>query len=184
MITQSLLDLDGVLSDFLSLALKKLNYELDEPVAPLTPESYSVIGKFNIAEVYGLSMTEFWETIERGDRFWCNIEPFPWAKDLYEWLATVAPVTICTSPSHHIQCAGQKVEWVKRHLGLENSHMMIGGRKYLMAKPEHLLIDDYLKNVSEFTTAGGSAVQVPSNWNTNPLTYEAVRHVIERRLNE
>lgn len=181
-ITNILCDLDGVLSDFLSLALEKLNFEIDEPAPGLTPESYAIIGKFNIAEVYGLSMEDFWETLEKGDKFWCNQKPFPWAKDLLEWLETIAPVTICTSPSLHEVCCMQKTRWVEKHLGRRNNSLMIGSRKYLMAKPGNLLIDDYENNVDAFRAAGGSAIQVPSNWNTNPLTFEAVRTAIESML--
>lgn len=181
-ITNILLDLDGVLSDFLTLALQKIEATRDDGTPPLTPASYAVTGKFNIAEVYGMTMEDFWETLEKGDQFWCNMKPFPWASHLVSWLETIAPVTICTSPSLHEACPAQKLKWANKHLGLRSNAMMIGGRKYLMAKPENLLIDDYPKNVDAFKAAGGQAIQVPSNWNTNPLTFEIVRKAIEEGI--
>jgi len=183
MIKNILCDLDGVLSDFLSLALEKL--AANEDTAPLTPTSakdYARFGHFDIAEIYGISMTKFWDTLEKGDNFWCNLKPFPWAQDLLAWLETIAPVTICTSPSLHPVCAKQKIEWVEKHLSRKNTHLMIGTRKYLMAKPENLMIDDYEKNIDAFRSNGGYAIKVPSNWNTYPLTFETVKIVIEREL--
>lgn len=175
MIQNILCDLDGVLADFLSLALERIERERDEPVPPLTPESYHHLGNFDIAEVYGISAGEFWMTIEKGDKFWCNLKPFPWAAQLLAYLQSIAPVTICTSPSLHPICASQKVEWCMRHLGLKSSDMMIGGRKHLMAKPGNVLIDDLPKNIDAFSKAGGHGILVPSNWNTHPLTFDEVR---------
>jgi 5'(3')-deoxyribonucleotidase len=183
-----LLDLDGVLADFLSLALEKLNNwnwpdgYCQEPTQQLTPEIYARIGKFDIAEVYGISADKFWEVLEYKDRFWCNLKPFPWARELYRYLSSIGQVTICTSPSLHPTCPAQKIEWVQRHLGLRSSNMMIGSRKYLMAKPGNVLIDDYPKNVEAFRTVGGDAILVPSNWNTNPLTYNVIRECIAAKL--
>jgi 5'(3')-deoxyribonucleotidase len=182
MISNILCDLDGVLADFASLAIEKLNWYVDEPIAQMTIESYAHVGKFNIAEVYGISMSEFWLRLEKGDKFWCNEKPFPWAKDLLDWLGTIAPVTICTSPSNHPVACKQKTEWVEKHLGLNNNHLMIGSRKYLMGKSENLLIDDYERNVKAFRDAGGKAIQVPSNWNTNPLTFALVKEKIISEL--
>lgn len=181
---QILLDLDGVLSNFLGLAIERLNQALnrDEPVPDMDERMFALIGNWSIAEVYAISDDQFWETLEHKDDFWCSIAPFPWARELYEWLKTIAPVTICTSPSLHPKCAGQKIEWAMRHLGIHNSGMMIGGRKHLMARPGSVLIDDYPKNCAAFREAGGVAIQVPSNWNTHPLTFEAVQSSIRDGL--
>lgn len=181
-ITNILCDLDGVLSDFLSLALEKIEATRDDGLPPLTPQSYAHIGKFDIAETYGISAESFWEILERGDQFWCNMKPFPWANHLLSHLEKIAPVTICTSPSLHEACPSQKLKWCNKHLGLRSNAVMIGGRKYLMAKPGNLLIDDYDKNVNAFREAGGHAIKVPSNWNTNPLTFEIVWRAIEGGL--
>lgn len=170
-----LLDMDGVLSDFLSLALEKLN---EEYKVRITVDTYANYGKFDMAHYYGCSEKRFWEILERNDDFWCNLKPFPWAKELYEWLCTKGDVTICTSPSHHLKCAGQKMEWIKQHIGVENSHMMVGSRKHLMARPTNVLIDDLASNTMKFREAGGQAILVPSNWNTHDLTFDKVREAI------
>lgn len=182
MITNILCDLDGVLSDFFSLALEKLNETIEEPIAPMSVQSYCHIAKFDMAEVFGITQTEFWETIQKGDKFWSHLKPFPWAQDLLAFLETIAPVTICTSPSLNHVCAMQKTQWCEKHLGLKNTSLMIGSRKYLMARESNLLIDDYDKNVKAFTDAGGRAIQVPSNWNTFPLSFDLVKDAIVKQL--
>lgn len=52
--TQILLDLDGVLSNFLGLAIQRLNKALnrDEPVPEMDERMFAMIGNWSIAEVY------------------------------------------------------------------------------------------------------------------------------------
>jgi excisionase family DNA binding protein len=160
-----LLDLDGVLSDFFSEALRRLNEALGEKVLR---EDYIVDwgGPFHMHEVFDISPARFWEIVEQGDNFWSSLKPFPWAKELLEHCRQHAEVTIATSPSEHPLCAAQKMRWCQEHLGLSASQVMIGSRKYLMAQRNTLLIDDLDPNVRKFRAAGGKAVCVPSNWNT------------------
>lgn len=170
-----LLDLDGVLSDFFSEALNRLNQNF---VLHMLPKDYCKLQTFNMAEVWKITQKQFWTTLEKDDDFWCTLKPFPWATKLVDFLSTKGEITICTSPSHHPVCAKQKIEWVMYYLGLNSSNLMIGGRKYLMARPDCVLIDDYPKNVETFKQVGGQAILVPSNWNTENLTFEKVKQAI------
>jgi hypothetical protein len=43
---------------------------------------------------------------------------------------------------------------------------MLGSQKWLMAKPEHILIDDSDENCTLFRENGGQAVIVPRVWNS------------------
>lgn len=180
-----LLDLDGTLSDFFSDALHHLNKKY-RPDNPLTAEEYRKNPTFNMAEKFGISQGEFWKTIESNQYFWCNMTPFRWAKQLYNLLSEFAPVTILSSPSLNPRCIPDKLEWLDKHLGIKSDSCMFGGRKYLMARPDALLIDDYPKNTESFIQAGGNAVLIPSSWNTEDLSFDKVVAAIikEGSINE
>lgn len=59
---------------------------------------------------------------------------------------------------------------------------MLGSKKWLLAKPDHLLIDDLDKNVHQFILHGGNATLVPSDWNTFDLTFDKVWNKIKPNL--
>lgn len=178
MIKNILLDCDGVLADFLGSALDKLNARYNRNI---TPEEYAKSGIFDMEKVFDISVKDFWDTIETDD-FWINLEPIPWGKKVFTELNKIAPVTISTSPSKNPICAAQKTAWVKKHLNLDNSYLMLGSRKYLMANPQSVLIDDYTKNTTKFINHGGHAILIPSSWNTPNLSYEIVWDVIQNGL--
>lgn len=185
MIKNILLDLDGTLSDFFTDALYLLNKKYCKNT-PITAEEYRKEPTFNMADKFYISQEEFWQTIEADQYFWSNMSPFPWAKGLYNLLSEFAPVTISSSPSLNPRCIPDKLEWLNKHLGVKSDSCMFGGRKYLMAKPDTLLIDDYPKNVEKFIEAGGKAVLVPSSWNTEDLSFDKVVAAIikEGSINE
>lgn len=179
MIKEILLDCDGVLADFLTPCLGRLNKSLGKNVSM---EEYPSFNTFAIDSVFGITQDEMWPIIEEGDSFWCNLEPLPWAKTLYDYCSKIARVTICTSPSRKSLCASQKLDWLNKHLGLGINDVMIGGRKDLMARPENVLIDDHLSNIKKFQDAGGKTVLLPSSWNTYGLTEKDVMKVVEEAL--
>lgn len=174
-----LLDMDGVLSDFLGGAMKVCNKITGRTD---TVEQYaSSFGKWGIDEYYDIPIEEMWRGIEETEDFWFKLEPFPWAKDLYEWLSKIGDVTIVTSPSLDSDCASQKLMWLSYYLGIKSSDVFIGPKKYLMAG-NGVLIDDWNVNCEKFIKAGGEAVNIPSNWNTNGVTFELIKNQIEKQL--
>lgn len=176
MIKNVLLDLDGSLNCFASAALKKLNTAYPEKA--MTLEEYRKVPTFDMADRFQISQGDFWKAIDNNN-FWDEIEPFPWAEKLYRRLGYIAPVTISTSPSLNPDCIPQKLKWLERILGVKSDKVMFGGRKYLMARPDNLLIDDYPRNTEKFIAAGGRAVLIPSSWNTEGLCYEMVDNAIQ-----
>lgn len=173
MIKNILLDMDGCTADFLSSALHALNrkYRKDNPA---TIREYQEYGKFDMASFYGISKEQFWAAIDSDQYFWINIRPFPWASSLVRFLTEFAPVTIASSPHTSRPCIADKVEWLQKHLNIKSEGCMFGSRKYLMAKPDTFLIDDLQSNVDDFIAHGGKGVCVPSNWNTEDLSFDMV----------
>lgn len=180
-ITHVLLDMDGVLADFFSLALARLNARY--PQSHISPKEYVIQhANFNMAEVFGITATQFWDTIE-GNFFWSDLARMRHALELIDKLKTLdIPFTIASSPSYHPSCIPEKISWLKQMLGIKMTECMFGSAKHLMAKPDVLLIDDLQKNVDKFIAAGGQAVCVPSNWNTLDLDFNTIWNKIEPKL--
>lgn len=175
---QILLDMDGVLVDFLSGALIELNRAYNKD---WTIETYAEkFGQWGTYDLYGITVKEFWDTIHSNPYFWIDLKPMPWYKELYDLLSELGDVTILTTPSLDPACAMQKLQWLRKYLDIGSDAVFMGARKYLMAG-NGTLIDDYFKNVDSFRSAGGEAILVPSTWNTNGLTFERIKNTILNR---
>lgn len=148
-----LLDMDGVLADFLSQACHIHKQPLES------------VDRWDFYESWGLTAEQFWLPL-RGRAFWANLEPYHWARRLYYTLASQYDVTIATSPNKDPDCASGKVDWLYRYFGEDFRDYLIGPEKWLMAKPGHLLIDDNADTCRKFIELGGNAVLFPQPWNT------------------
>lgn len=164
-------DLDGVLADFVSGALKL--HEREDHLEAWPP------GEFDMARALGITSGQFWGGIDRaGACFWGELKPFPWAFELIRELRTIAPVTIATSPSQDPNCLAGKVQWLQRHFGRSFRDYLIGPPKYLLAAPGRVLIDDSDRNIHSFRDYGGKGILFPQPWNSNHRrTGERIEHV-------
>jgi 5'(3')-deoxyribonucleotidase len=172
---QILLDMDGVIVDFLGGAIKVLNRDYNKTI---TIEQYATeFGKWDTYDFYGITVEQFWESIDKTPDFWYRLNPMPWGRELYKFLSEFGEVTIVTTPNLHPDCASQKLKWLNGYLGIKSNAVFLGARKYLMAG-NGILVDDYHKNVESFREAGGEAILVPSNWNTVGLTFDDIQNVL------
>ncbi len=163
-----LLDSDGVLFDFHAAALK----------AHDRMELYDAWpkGTWEMPKTMGISETEFWGPVDTYD-FWAGVEPYAGAREFYDALNRLAPVTICTAPSRSTGCVVAKIQALRKLLG-EDVALMIGARKHLMARPSNLLIDDYESNVKAFRAQGGPALLVARPWNSLPHSGDVYHEII------
>jgi len=151
------LDLDGVVVDFVSAALKLFDAEhLQKDWPP---------GEWDITNVLGVSATDFWSRVDaRGELFWKNLQVYPWAGcllnliDDYEWY-------YATSPSRSHRSSSGKVLWMQEQHGTHFRRYVLGEHKHLLAKSDALLIDDNQKNVERFVENGGKSILFPRPWN-------------------
>jgi 5'(3')-deoxyribonucleotidase len=184
-----LLDQDGVLADFCSKALERLNMVYGKKY---TISDLVEFGQFDMEKLYKISVTDFWKALEdanrfhdfKKDEFWCFIRPFPWARQLITELRKIAPVIICSAPNKNPQCVAQKLEWLKQYLNIESPDVAFVKKKYLLAKRGNVLIDDYKVNTDKFFAHGGSSILIPSNWNTEDLSFDKVWKVIEDGIDD
>ncbi len=156
MIDRILIDMDGVIADFVSPSLK----------AAAIPLSHDECTSWNYFRGF---MTEegFWAAIESVDGFWESLKPYTWAHDLVNMCKNVAPVYFCSAPAHHKSCAGAKIHWLREHGFLQGKedHFILTPHKHLLARNGTVLIDDGQHNIDAFQGAGGHAITFPMPWN-------------------
>ncbi len=175
--------MDGVLANFFTAALVKLNEAESPSCFCITEKEYAInVQIFDMAEAFEITPTQFWSTIDTPG-FWRKLYPMKWAFTLEDHLRqTGLPVYISSSPSAQAHCIPEKLAWLYRHFNIRETSCMFGSAKHLMAKPGALLIDDRQKNCDKFIEAGGDAVCVPSNWNTYDMSWDTLWKPIKAKL--
>jgi 5'(3')-deoxyribonucleotidase len=119
-------------------------------------------------EVLGVPKGEVWKRVYKaGEKFWVNLEPTPWARELYNELGRADEVVICTSPSHIPAGSSGKVKWMKKFFNGNFRDYILTSRKECLAKPGDILVDDMEKNTDLFTEKGGNGLLFPRPWNRN-----------------
>ncbi len=171
-IERVLLDMDGVLCDFMAAASKVHGRTYREADWPPGCEDF--------VTVFGISTATFWKAIDEFDEqegFWSRLKPYPWFEDL---IAMIRPFgfTIATSPNRHAWCPSGKVEWLHEHFHNRFMDFMIGREKHLLARSGHVLIDDRDKVCEQFSNEGGHVILFPQPWNSNhALTSHRLKYV-------
>ena len=174
MIRHICLDMDGVLSDFQTSALGAFGWTASGETRDGIRLTHEVHGErvypwseWGIASVIGVTDREFWERLHASDNFFSTLRETAEARSLIDFIkSTGIPFTVCTSPSDDPRDAASKTLWMRKFLGVERFRdMMVGPQKYLMAHPQHLLIDDSPTNVLKFSDYGGNAFLWPQYWN-------------------
>ncbi len=168
------LDMDGVLTDFVSAALR-LHGRLE--ALEDWPE-----GERDIPRILKLSRTQYWKLIdEQGADFWASLKPFEWFSQLVGLVREFAPITILTAPSISPSSLEGKVRWLYEHFPRENGRVfnsyLIGSQKDLVARSKRVLIDDADINVEAFRAAGGEAILFPQLWNSNFAIQDRLEYV-------
>ena len=169
--TKVFLDLDDVCNAFTMYALQAVGC----PVNAFDHHKYNPEWGFDIVQAAnGLHPTGDFTT----DSFWNLIDRSVWANApvsmelellLHECKKLVGykNVHILTTPIMDPECLAGKLEWIHENLPpwLHRRYLMTP-RKYLLAQPGALLIDDSDRNVDTFCAAGGDAILVPRPWNS------------------
>lgn len=146
-----LLDMDGVIVDFTGASMR----------AHGIAEYDHLIDDWDHASALGLSADDWWAKME-GREFWANIEPYPWASELMD---AIGEFTICTAPNRDPECAAGKYDCLINNFSIYPRDVMMGTKKFLLANPGNVLIDDREENVDDFRARGGCAILFPQPWN-------------------
>lgn len=160
-----LLDMDGVLADFVTRSVE---------VAKL-PISSDLVSEWNYFKKY-MSSSEFWQCIDNYEGFWENLDPHPWAYELVSLCKSFGSVYYASAPALHHNCCEGKIKWLRKHnfMSSKKNEFMFGPEKWLMARHGRVLIDDNEENVKNFTFAGGEGYLFPQNWNSGVVKIDRV----------
>ena len=145
-------DMDGVLADFKTAAVKV--------------NGMSINKWMNIP-----SSQQKWERIKNTSNFWHNLPWMPGGQALWRYISKFDPhiLSAYVEETYDPNCKPGKRAWLRRNAKLtDNSKINLVRRKEKknFAKKDAILIDDYIKNVNEFTAAGGIGIHHTSYSNT------------------
>lgn len=152
-------DMDGVLTDFVTAAMRLFGFIYVEEIYP--------IREAEVSRVIGVSDAELWAAIDRDANFWHTLNKFDWADDLIALVEEYDPqFTIASSPGADPASPYGKAFWLRHHYKLTPKRYMLGSQKHLLAAPGRVLIDDSDAKCQAFTDAGGVAIVFPQPWNS------------------
>lgn len=164
MIDRILLDLDGVLVDFLGGACRL--HDKTYVGHPHDPETQVEQTAWEIEPIFQMTAPALWEPM--GREFWKNLEPLPWAREVVGLLSKkFGEDNICllTSPIRTDGCIDGKMDWIREHLPQFRRRFLVGPAKQFCASPRHCLVDDRTTNIEGFKAVGGHGFLFPAPWN-------------------
>lgn len=164
MVDKILLDLDGVLVDFIKGA--KQLHRKDYPYHPHNPSTQHEMTPWELEPVFEMDGPELWEPM--GFDFWANLDPLPHMNEFLELLESKfgeENICILTSPIRTDGCIDGKMSWIKKNIPRYKRRFLVGPAKEFCAGPSRALVDDSHTNVDKFRQAGGHALLVPAPWN-------------------
>lgn len=135
------LDLDGVFADFLTTFDKIVGHPYDQdPVAA-------------------------WAKLDQVDHLFLNLEPFPYARELFDQLCNTGVetkiLTALPKLTGKLHTAEQdKREWVAKHLSSDIEVICTDGwrGKSAYANRRSILIDDSIRNIEDWFDHGGMGI--------------------------
>ena len=142
-------DMDGVLCDFKKAAEKATGM-------PINKWMYS-------------NKIEKWQPIKDTPRFWHTMPWMPGGRQLWSFISQYKPhiLSAYVEESFDPNCIPGKSYWARTNLGIGNNRINLVKRvqKQNYAKvagQPAVLIDDYVKNTTQFTQRGGHGIQFKS----------------------
>lgn len=163
-------DMDGVLADFISAAMRVNGGSYHEDTYPR--------GLWDVESHLGVSRQQFWRTIDATPYFWERLQPYPWLRRVMELaLAWGEEVIVLSTPSIHPASRSGKTQWFYEHIrtldlpGIEAVDLHLGAKKKWLSGEGRLLIDDQDSqpgkpgNCEQWRERGGCAILFPQPWN-------------------
>ena len=125
-------------------------------------------GTYNIEKAVGMDHLTFCNIMNNYDSyFWRNLEEYPWFWNLYNQLKGFGDVIFCSKPAISPQSLKGKLEWLQDRFGKEFRDYVFTDKKFYLANPNTVLIDDDERQVDPFRSYGGKAILFPQLWNIN-----------------
>ena len=104
-----------------------------------------------------------WKAVTQVKGFWANLDWVPNSKRLYQVISKYNPhILSAYTDSDHTSKNG-KMKWLKKNTKIKrgNIHLVLRAQKKNYATSDekpNVLIDDYIKNIKEWVSAGGIGI--------------------------
>jgi hypothetical protein len=152
------LDMDGVIADFFTTALRTHGRE---DLILNWPGGYDMCGPM------GIDAKELFEPLDA--EWWATLPKFPWSDELIRHCDI-----ILSTPTDHAACYYGKKLWCEHHA--PNKPLYLAHNKWYMAQWGRVLIDDSEHNIQLWEENGGRGILFPAPYNrlkgvTDPLEY-------------
>jgi len=166
-------DMDGVCADFITAIKDRFEYTDPWPV-----------GIYEIDKVLDIPEYDLWENLTLD--FWIDIPKTPECDRLMQIVSNYNYCFLTALPARgSIVCRSTsiigKMEWLKtyyKHIYKQRKYIF-ANCKYMLAAPNHILIDDSSRKVDKFIKHGGRAILFPQPWNENNHIENKVEYIRE-----
>lgn len=161
------LDMDDVLNTLGPYLLWFINCPVEPTDYSLYPGRLDIVPAANrLLGVKRYTRNTFWESMPR--RVWADCPKSPECDWLIRRCRSLVggSIYVATSPTKDPDCLAGKLEWIHSHLPRwMHRQYSITPRKWKLAQPGTLLIDDNEANCQKFVNGGGVAILFPRPWN-------------------
>lgn len=158
-----LLDCDGILSDFITAALKIVRLKTGKQF------KHDDITQWDIFKSIG--MPEMWKTLHEvaNRKGWCaKLKPYPGAQEGVQRLKDMGEIYIVTSPLSTSYWCLERTQWCEKHFGLGKPNVIHTEAKHMVRG--NVLVDDKPENVQAWKAVNpdGLAILWDANYNREP----------------
>jgi len=163
------LDMDGVLCDFVTPALKLVGVDAKR----------SDVTDWDIPKALGIDHDVFWEPLLAAPaNWWIRLPVYEWTNALlYAARRHTDEKALVTTPISPASAAGK---WLWGRLHAPVFMFFTAQDKSFYAQPNSLLVDDCPANIDAWRAAGGKAILFPQSWNGNKLSIDDVLDAVRR----
>ena len=104
-----------------------------------------------------------WKAVTQVKGFWANLDWLPNSKRLYQTISKYNPHILSAYTGRDPASKSGKMKWVKKNTKIKrgNIHLVLRAQKKDYATSDekpNVLIDDYIKNIREWESAGGIGI--------------------------
>lgn len=96
--------------------------------------------------------------------WWSTMPAFDGTREFYDECCKKAPTRFLTAPMLSEDCFGGKASWIRNFIPEKWRFPLLdliicpSSDKHFLARPEHILVDDRIKNIQEWEAAGGVGI--------------------------
>ena len=104
-----------------------------------------------------------WKAVTQVKGFWANLDWLPNSKRLYQTISKYNPHILSAYTGRDPTSKNGKMKWLKKNTKIKrgNIHLVLRAQKKDYATSDekpNVLIDDYIKNIKEWESAGGIGI--------------------------